>query len=258
MNADRKRLLFAASTGVLAAGVAWAWLAVLEQRLLHQGQEVRILAARRYLPAQSRLQAADLRWRSLPRAFAPTGAISQPEQALGLQTLVPFSEDEPLVLNKLALGEQSLAAAIPPGKRALSLGVNAVSGLSGLLKPGDHVDVMLLHGQGAQAQAGLLLQDAPVLAVGSRLARDNGERSERASTVTLALDPPEAALALAAQANGQLDLLLRAPGDDHPDGGAKAGFGDALKRLGQGSARAASPASPAAEAPADDFVPHHR
>jgi pilus assembly protein CpaB len=260
LNPDRKRLFFAAGAGLLAALLAWAWLASLEQRLLHQGQEIRILAVRRYVPAQARLQAADLRWRSMPRAFAPTGAITQPEQALGLQTLVPFSEDEPLVLNKLALGEQSLAAAVPPGQRALSLPVNAVTGLSGLVKPGDHVDVLLLHGQGPQSQAGLLLQDATVLAVGAHLGRESVERSDRGGTVTLALDPAEAALALAAQANGALTLTLRAPGDDRPSGGARAGFADALRRLAEAPARIAAPRMAPANASATDadFVPQHR
>lgn len=255
MNADRKRLLFAALAGLLAALLAWAWLSALERQLLHQGQEVKILAARRYLPAQSRLQATDLRWRTMPRVFAPTGAISQPDQALGLQTLVPFSEDEPLVLNKLALGEQSLAAAIPPGKRALSLGVNAVSGLSGLLRPGDHVDVMLTHGQGALTRAGLLLQNQIVLAVGANLTRANGERAERVATVTLALEPSDAALALAAQTDGQLTLLLRAPDDERPSGGARAAFADATRRLEQGPSH---PAAAAADAAPDDFIPQHR
>ncbi|HTB34906.1 MAG TPA: Flp pilus assembly protein CpaB [bacterium] len=250
MNPDRKRLFFAIGAAMCAALLAWVWLTVLEQRLLHQGEEIKILAAGRYLPAYTRLKAEDLRWRKVPRAYAPTGTATDPSAVLGLQTLVPFNEDEPLIFNKLALGEQSLAASLAPGKRAVSLAVNPVSGVSGLLKPGDHVDVFLLHGQAAAAGAGLLFQDAVVLAVGGKLARENTGQSERSSTVTLALDPSDAALALAAAANGLLSLALRPSGDERPSGGPQASFSDALRRL--------SAAPPARTAPDASFIPHKR
>ena len=36
-----------------------------------------------------------------------------------------------------------LAAVLTPGRRATSIGVDAVSGTAGLIWPGDHVDVIL-------------------------------------------------------------------------------------------------------------------
>jgi pilus assembly protein CpaB len=250
VNPDRKRILFALGAALGAALLAWIWLTVLEQHLLHQGEEIKILAADHYLPAYTRLQAQDLRWRSVPRAYAPTGTATDPAAVLGFQTLVPFSEGEPLIYNKLALGEQSLAASLAPGKRAVSLAVNPVTGVSGLLKPGDHVDVFLLHGQSAAASAGLLFQDAVVLAVGGKIARENTSQAERSSTVTLALDPADAALALAAAANGALSLALRPSGDERPSGGTQASFADALRRLS-----AAPPTRPTQDS---TFIPHKR
>jgi pilus assembly protein CpaB len=251
MDPDKKRLFFAASLGLTAALLSFGWLAFEERRLLRQGEEVKVLAAKRYLPAYSRLQASDLAWLRLPRAFAPTGVVEDASQVLGLQTLVPFSAEEPLIFNKLALGEQSLAAAVPEGLRAINVPVDAVSGLNGLLKPGDHVDLLLLYGQGAQARAELLLQDKAVLAVGQRLTRAEGQ-AEGGGTVALALSPDDGALALAALANGQLHLALRASGDARPAGRAQAGFSDVLRR----AARVEAP-NAAAETPLE-FVPRKR
>lgn len=251
MNPDQKRLAFAAGAAALAFALAFGWLSAERERLLHQTEEVKVLAAKRYLPAHARLQAGDLAWLRLPRAFAPTGVVSDASAVLGLQTLVPFNPEEPLIFNKLALGEQSLAAAVPEGLRALSLPVNAVSGISGLLKPGDHVDVLLLHGQGAQAEAGLLLQDVAVLAVGSQLTRDDDKHSSAESTVTVAVAPRDAALALAALANGELHLALRAAGDARPLALIHASFGDALRRSQREGALSSV-------APLDDAIPSKR
>lgn len=265
MTPERKRLVFSLALALSAGVLGFGWLYLQERHLLHQGEELKVLVAKRYLPAYSRLEAKDLAWMALPRAYAPTGVVTEASAVLGLQTLVPFSPEEPLIFNKLALGEQALAASVPEGKRAVSLAVNAVTGLSGLLKAGDHVDVLLLHGQGASAQAGLLLQDTAVLAVGSNLTRSEGGRSEASGTVTLALDPEESTLALAASANGVLQLVLRASGDARPIGGMRASFGDALRRLdrpaprsGAAPAPSAAPASPAPPAGEADFIPRKR
>lgn len=253
MTPDQKRLYFAGALAVLAAGLAFGWLKLEERRLLHQGEELKLLVAKRYLPAYTRLEAKHLSWMRVPRAYAPTGVVTEPEAVLGLQTLVPFSAEEPLLFNKLALGEQSLAASVPEGRRAVSLPVNAVSGVSGLLKPGDHVDVMLLHGSGAQASAALLLQDQAVLAVGSQLKRGEEERSN-GGTVTLALTPADSAIALAALANGELHMALRAAGDARPVAAIRAGFGDALRRAERGAPAAA----PETAAVSEEFIPQKR
>ena len=38
-----------------------------------------------------------------------------------------------------------LANALGPGKRAVSIAVNAVTGVSGFISPGDRVDVLMTH-----------------------------------------------------------------------------------------------------------------
>lgn len=252
MTPDQKRLYFAGALAVLAAGLAFGWLKLEERRLLRQGEELKVLVAKRYLPAYTRLEAKHLSWMRLPRAYAPTGVVTEPDAVIGQQTLVPFSAEEPLIFNKLALGEQSLAASVPEGRRAMSLPVNPVSGVSGLLQPGDHVDVLLLHGSGPHASATLLLQDQAVLAVGSQLTR-SPEEQRSGNTVTLALTPADAAIVLAALANGELHMALRAAGDARPVGALKAGFGDALRRAERGV-----PAASAVEAIQEEFIPQKR
>jgi pilus assembly protein CpaB len=253
MEPEKKRLLNASGAALLACGLAWAYLYVRERQLLSAAEELKVLVAKRYIPANTRLEGSFLAWQRIPRAFVPRGAITDASTALNLQTLVPFNAGEPVLYNKLAEGAQALAASVPEGKRAVSLPVNAVSGVSGLLRPGDHVDAYLLYGKSPATRAGIFLQDLGVLAVGADTdGRENHERS--AATLTLALSPEEAALALLGAAEGQLQFVLRASGDERP-GAGRAAWPDVLRRVEQGAAPARNPLPmPAVQ----DFVPRKR
>jgi pilus assembly protein CpaB len=258
MEPEKKRLAAALGLALFAAALAWTYLYVRERQLLSSAEELKVLVAKRYIPANTRLEGGALAWQRIPRAFVPKGAITDAGTALGLQTLVPFNQGEPVLYNKLAEQGQALAASVPEGKRAVSLPVNAVSGVSGLLRPGDHVDAMLLYGQGPASQAGLLLQDINVLAVGSDT--DGHENRERAAgTITLALSPEEAAVALVAVAQGQLHLALRATGDARVASIGRSGWADVLKRIERPSLASPEAARDASAAPAvEDFIPHKR
>lgn len=255
MQPEKKKLYTAIGLAALSALLAWAYLYQRERQLLGAAQEVKVLVAKRYIPATTRLEAGSLAWAHIPAAFVPKGAITDASTVLGMQTLVPFNASEPILYNKLALHGQALAASVPEGKRAVSLPINAVSGVSGLLLPGDHVDAWLRHGQGSASQAGTLLQDVSVLAVGSQT--EGGEGGERAAnTVTLALSPEEAGLALVAASQGEIYFALRATGDARPLGGTKTLWSDVLRRLDRSPSAVVAPL--AAPAAVEDFIPHKR
>ncbi|MFC4767938.1 Flp pilus assembly protein CpaB [Effusibacillus consociatus] len=102
------------------------------------------------------------------------------------------------------------------GKRAMSIAVNEVQGVSGFITPGAYVDVVVMvpPPQGENASAQILLQNVKVLAVGQLNATpENGSKGSLYRTVTLEVLPSEgSALAFAAQ-KGAVSLMLRPPGD---------------------------------------------
>jgi pilus assembly protein CpaB len=197
-----------------------------------------VLAASRYIPAYTRLDPASLAWREIPAEYLPKGSLDKLEDAVDMLTLAPLSQGEPVLFNKLAHASQSLAAAVPEGLRAFSLGVDAVSGVSGLLRPGDRVDVLLLSGESDhRAMAATLFQAAAVLAVGSQYAPDDKGQAEGGSTVTLALSPQDCEIALFAQSKGRLQLSLRATGDRETRDLRSVDFSAVLARLGSSPGR---------------------
>src|ERR1041385_8522401 len=143
MDPVRSKLVASLSLAALAAGTLWIYLRQEERSLLHRAQEVPVVMASRYIPAYTRLDEARLEIRSMPDEYVPKAAARRAEDLKDLVTLAPFNAREPILLNKVARSTQSLAAAIPEGMRAMSLAVDAVSGVAGLVRPGDLVDVLL-------------------------------------------------------------------------------------------------------------------
>lgn len=115
-----------------------------------------------------------------------------------------------------------LAAVLRPNMRAITIGVDAVTGTAGLIWPGDRVDVLLTQTLGEQVASfsrrvvgETVLSDVRVIAVDQQLAQgasgaNTSPAGKVARTVTLEATPQESErLAVAAQL-GRLSLTIRA------------------------------------------------
>lgn len=130
--------------------------------------------------------------------------------------------------------ETTLAMKTPIGKRAITISVDNISALVGMIKPGDYVDVISLiplpteveGKQTTQPAAVPLFQNVPVLAVGSRIGTviedEGGQHRQKdeerepqggAPLITLALSPEEVNLLAFVQEQSKIRLILRSPGD---------------------------------------------
>jgi len=114
----------------------------------------------------------------------------------------------------------------PPGKRAITIKIDPLSAVGGLISPGDMVDVIAtlqIPKSSVKKEkkdvTSVLFQNLQVLAVGANFkARGNTKiyqenKSARSLNVTLAVGPDEAGLITFAQANGKLQLALRSPSE---------------------------------------------
>jgi pilus assembly protein CpaB len=116
-----------------------------------------------------------------------------------------------------------LAAVLSPGTRAVSIGVDPVTGVAGLIWPGDHVDIILTQeltqpGQRPQISSQAVLSNVRVIAVDqdmSQGAPTTGNATGRlASTVTLQATTDQAEKLAVAGRLGRLSLAIRAASDD--------------------------------------------
>jgi pilus assembly protein CpaB len=128
-----------------------------------------------------------------------------------------------------------LAAVLPKGKRAITIPIDVIAGLSGLALPGDRVDLILTYtvtGGGDSAASvrasETVIENIRVLAFDQRLgpnltAEKEGGEAETppvAQTATLEVSSAQAEMVTLAQTLGTLSLVLnsvRDGGDDAPD-----------------------------------------
>ena len=110
-----------------------------------------------------------------------------------------------------------LAAVLGSNERAVSIGVDAVSGTAGLIWPGDHVDVILTQQIDDQtASAGhhfageTVLHGTRVIAIDQELVHGGGNSAENSSnrTVTLEVTASEAERVSVAMRLGKLSLVV--------------------------------------------------
>ena len=113
-----------------------------------------------------------------------------------------------------------LAAVLQPGMRAVTVGVDAISGTAGLIWPGDHIDLIMTQSQdGAnvpvarRVSAETVLENARVIAIDQRLvqgATPNEKEGQTARTVTLEVTEEQASRVAVATRIGRLSLSVRA------------------------------------------------
>ncbi len=116
----------------------------------------------------------------------------------------------------------SLAIKTPAGKRALTVLVDSLSAVGGLINPGDFVDIMA-HirippppntSLSEERVTAILFQNMQILAVGTNLQNEGSYEMQQGAgslNITLAVEPEEAGLLTFAQQQGRLQLVLRPP-----------------------------------------------
>lgn len=218
------------TTALACAAILAVLSAVLLQRSLagraredaEATRPIQVVAAERDIPPGTPLTRDDIMPIPIPQsALAPSTIAAEHGPALLGRTLLRARrQGEQLSWFDVQESGRGLAAAIPSGERAVTVSVDDRSGLSGMLRPNDRVDVLWISSQpppreGApeRASARLLLADVTVLAAGTRTGQDVPGDETGYATVTLACPPEEAAALALAQARGDLVLVLRNPGD---------------------------------------------
>lgn len=205
--------------GLLAAWGAQSYLqnemAQLSQR--SRGGEVQVVVAKSDLPKGTSISSANVAVRSIPAEYAHSGAVSPEQfnrvdgQAIGHAVKTGEMLMWALMETKRA---PSFSARLEPGRRAITVPVDEINSISGLLEPGDRIDLLVTLEHKGEKLTVPLLQKVTVMATGQRVVDDpKGGEQRLYSTVTLDTAPNDAQTVVMARERGRLTAMLRHPQD---------------------------------------------
>lgn len=185
-----------------------------------------ILVAGRDLQAGSLLKPDDIGTVQVPHDKVPDGASLDTSlnrhQFAGamIRRRVPAGD---LLLGRELLrpGDHGfLAAVLSSGMRAVTIGVDAITGSAGLIWPGDRIDVLLTHQLddpsrpvGRRIAAETVLSNVRVIAIDQQLvqgAAPGSNEAKQATTVTLEVTGQQSERVSVASRLGRLSLVVRA------------------------------------------------
>lgn len=143
----------------------------------------------------------------------PEGTFDDQEKLSGRVTITHLKLNEPIFEHRLApidITVGGVAAVLPPGKRAVAIKGNNVIGLSGLIKPGNIVDVFVTieNPETEEEVTKLILDKIPVLATGTEI-DETKEGAQPVDVFTLEVTPEDGEKLALAATQGELQLALR-------------------------------------------------
>jgi pilus assembly protein CpaB len=218
----------------------------LEEAEKRKVKKIAILVAARSIAPGVPIVAEDIASREVPEDYVQPGAIASSINIIGVFSQAQILEGEQILRNKLGAPPEKpkiISDITPAGKRAVSVLVDNIASLQGLLQPGDYVDALAIispppgstidaivnrtprsqvpgEKQEKKTVTLPLFQNIRVLAIGSDTGGGQHNESSKkgtlnpsANAVTLSLSPQEAALVSFIQEQGKIKLVTRSNSD---------------------------------------------
>lgn len=233
---DRRTLIVVAAViaGLLAAFTVVRYLSTTDQRAFDNAELVKVFVVKdtipRDYPAERAIEEERIAVGEIPRRFRPPTALTRLDDIRGLVAISELSPNQVVVKGQFVdprVAQRTFSQRIPAGQVAITVSVDQVRGVAGLLVPGDRVNIFVSEGGSER----LLYQNVSVIAVGSSTAPLPGEQPAQpgqpaggtqaaaptnSNLITFSV-PPEAAqrIAYAVQHTGGIYLAL-VPNDNVP------------------------------------------
>lgn len=223
--------------GLLAAWITKqhvdSFLSTIDERSRVPTSEV-VVAATDLTPG-SMISPDNVAVRSIPREWVAEDALLPHEfnHAAGMLISHGIARGDPILWGYLEqpLTRRPFSAQLGAGRRAITIPVDDINSLSGMLEPGDVIDLFVTFDHRGKRMTAPLLQSVLVLATGSNANAEHRASGGRYGTVTLDASPEEAVKLIAARQQGSISAMLRHTLDDDGQAGVST-HGDLASLLG--------------------------
>jgi len=246
----KKAIIISFGIAIFALFIAYSYLNDIERKIIGSVTPVKVVVAVKDIPEGTHLDESHVTLKEIPvKSLQPGANLDKISNVLDKVVLIPVLKGTQILDTMFLVAEkEGIAAKIPPKMRAVSIAATEVSAASGLIQPGDFVDVIAtvqksnkkqMDGMGMGALMVMedvisiyCLQNVRVLSInrtaskldslksmnlsqmnviGNLMSRSKKNKNdyEELSTLTLCLSPNDAMKAVQAQKTGRLDVLLR-------------------------------------------------
>ncbi len=224
----KKAMVFAVIVAVIGVILVQLYIMGEKKKYTDESKLVKVLVAKKNIAAGTPIERSMLTVRKYFKEFVPKDAVSVKDvtRILGVPPKVDIKKGEPILASHFreggvaGLSTRFLSGAILPGERAITVRVDEESGVAGLIRPGDYVDILGTFnkiGGNVVSQTVTILQSVPVLAIGSQVGTALNKNRVRTGrhyrTITLSVTPEEAELIEFARRKTKLIFVLRNPED---------------------------------------------
>jgi pilus assembly protein CpaB len=129
--------------GLIAMFAVLAYISREKNKIFENTKAEKVLVAKKDIFEMERLDESMVEFTEVPHRFVQPKAVTSLEEVVGQVSAVPIFQGEQIVATKLvAFGwDTGLAMKVPPGLRALAIPITDVTGVAGLIKPGNYVDL---------------------------------------------------------------------------------------------------------------------
>jgi pilus assembly protein CpaB len=212
----------ALTVGLVAALIARSYLSKQMQEIEARGKTEygQVLAFTRSMKAGEVITSEDMAGRSVPMDYIHSGAfaVGRSKEFVGRTVATSLRAGDPVLDAYLRDKKQpTFSTNVVKGKRAVTLPVDEISSISGLLEPEDTIDLLVTLTQKGKKIIVPLLQGVRVLATGQRVMNDPQTGAKKQySTVTLDASTEESRNLIIARDAGKITALLRNPDDPLP------------------------------------------
>jgi pilus assembly protein CpaB len=150
-------LIAAVVVGVVAAYALYTYVGGIEDRANERAERVQVFKIAQDIPkgmfGDEAFAGGYIEESRIPREFRPANAITSPAQIDGLVALSNLAANQVVVSDQFVSQAESLStfsSLLPSNEVAITISVDQVKGVAGLLVPGDYVNILVGSETGEQ------------------------------------------------------------------------------------------------------------
>jgi pilus assembly protein CpaB len=187
-------------------------------QVVKKEEAVPIAVATANLPWGTKIKPEMVKTAPFLKPSLPTGYFVSTAELKDRVLLTPLKMNEPITEDKLApisVKTGGVSAILKPGTRAISIKGNKVLGISGLVNPGNRVDVILTVTDPTikKIRSKIVLENLLVLATGTEIQKNEKGEPMPVDVYTLEVTPEQSEKVALAASQGKLNFALRGATD---------------------------------------------